>query len=144
MRRLLRRVREKFDYCIIDCPAGVGAGFRLATCAADRAIVVCNADYAALRDGQAAVQRLRGLNIPIHLVVNRVKPRLLRKLRMDIDDAMDQTGLALLGVVPEDETVTLAAARGVSIITVARKGAALAYYNIAKRITGRRTPLMRI
>ena len=95
-------------------------------------------------DGQAAVQRLRGLNIPIHLVVNRVKPRLLRKLRMDIDDAMDQTGLALLGVVPEDETVTLAAARGVSIITVARKGAALAYYHIAKRITGRRTPLMRI
>lgn len=144
MRALLRRVREKFDYCIIDCPAGVGLGFRLATCAADRAIVVCNADCASLRDGQAAVQRLRGLNIPIHLVVNRVKPRLLRKLRMDIDDAMDQTGLALLGVVPEDETVTLAAARGVSIITVARKGAALAYYNIAKRITGQRTPLMRI
>ena len=50
MRRLMRQVRETFDYCIIDCPAGVGTGFRLATCAADRAIVVCNADAAALRD----------------------------------------------------------------------------------------------
>lgn len=144
MRRLMRQVRENFDYCIIDCPAGVGTGFNLATCAADRAIIVCNADYAALRDGQAAVQRLRSLNIPLHLVVNRVKPKLLKKLSMDIDDAMDNTGLPLLGLVPEDETVTLAAARGVSIITVARKGAAVAYYNIAKRITGVRTPLMKL
>lgn len=143
MRRLMRQVRDKFDYCIIDCPAGVDAGFRLATCAADRAILVCNTDYAALRDGQAAVQRLRSLNIPIHLVVNRVKPKLLRKLRMDIDDAMDDTGLPLLGVVPEDETVTLAAARGISVITMARKGAAQAYYNIARRITGARVPVMR-
>ncbi len=144
MRALMRRIRSQFDYCIIDCPAGVGVGFRLATCAADRAIVVCNTDYASLRDGQAAVQRLRRLSMPVHLVVNRVKPRLLRKLRMDLDDAMDQTGLPLLGVVPEDETVTLAAARGLSIITVTRKGAAVAYYNIAKRITGQRTPLMRL
>lgn len=144
MRRLMRQVRETFDYYIIDCPAGVGTGFRLATCAADRAIVVCNADAAALRDGQAAVQRLAGLNIPMHLVVNRVKPRLLRKLRLNVDDAMDQTGLPLLGMVPEDEAVTLVAARGVSLITVARKGAAQAYYNIARRITGQRVPLMRI
>jgi len=144
MRRLLHQVREAFDYCVIDCPAGVDTGFRLATCAADRAIVVCNTDYAALRDGQAAVQRLQGLNIPLHLVVNRVKPKLLRKLRMDIDDAMDHTGLPLLGMVPEDETVPLAAARGISIITMSRKGAALAYYHIAKRITGQRVPLMRL
>lgn len=144
MRRLLREVREAFDYCVIDCPAGVDTGFRLATCAADRAIVVCNTDYAALRDGQAAVQRLQGLNIPLHLVVNRVKPKLLRKLRMDIDDAMDHTGLPLLGMVPEDETVPLAAARGISIIAMSRKGAALAYYHIAKRITGQRVPLMRL
>ncbi len=144
MRRLMRQVRERFDYCVIDCPAGVGLGFRLCTCAADRAILVSSADNAALRDGQAAVQRLRRLDIPVHLVVNRVKPRLLRKLRLNIDDAMDLTGLPLLGMVPEDETVPLAAARGSSIITVARKGAAQAYYNIARRITGERVPLMRL
>lgn len=144
MRDLICQAKDLYDYCIIDCPAGVGIGFSLATCAADRAIVVCNADAAALRDGQAAVQKLQALDIPMHLVVNRVKPHLLRKLRLNIDDAMDQTGLPLLGMVPEDETVTLAAARGVSIITIARKGAAQAYYNIAKRITGQRVPLMRI
>ncbi len=144
MTALLREVREAFDYCIIDCPAGVGRGFSLATCAADQAVVVCNPDSASLRDGQATAMRLRRLNIPLRLVVNRVKPRLLHKMRMDIDDVMDTTGLPLLGVVPEDEKVPLAAARGVSIITATRKGAARAYYNIAKRITGDRVPLMRI
>ena len=143
MRALMRSVREQFDYCIIDCPAGVGIGFRLACCAADRAVVVCNSDAASLRDAQAAAIRLHALELPARLVVNRVKPRLLRKLSMNIDDAMDDTGLPLLGIVPEDETVTLAAARGRPLITVARKGAAAAYYNIAKRITGQRVPILR-
>jgi septum formation inhibitor-activating ATPase MinD len=47
-------------------------------------------------------------------------------------------------VVPEDEMVPLAAARGNSIITVSRRGAAQAYYRIAKRITGQRVPLKRL
>lgn len=144
MLRLMRDIRADYDYCIIDCPAGVGTGFRLATCAADRAILVSNPDFAALRDGQAAVQRLRQLDIPIHLVVNRLRPRLLRKLRMDVDDAMDNTGLPLIGVVPEDERVPLSAARGTPVIQTTRRGAALAYYHIAQRITGQRVPLMRI
>ncbi len=144
MRALMRRIRTKYAFCLIDCPAGVGAEFRLAVCAADRAIVVCNTDYAALRDGQMAVQRLRRLDIPVQLVMNRVKPRLLRKLRMDIDDAMDQTGLPLLGIVPEDEIIPLAAARGQSVIIASRRGAPVAYYNIARRIIGKRVPLMHI
>lgn len=144
MSRLMREIRSQFDYCIIDCPAGVGAGFQLATCAADRAILVSNADFAALRDGQAAVQRLKKLNIPLHLVVNRLRPKLLRKLKLNVDDAMDSTGLPLIGIVPEDERVPLSAAWGVPLITTTRRGAALAYYHIAQRITGQRVPLMHI
>lgn len=40
MKGLLDEVREKFDYCLIDSGAGLGDAFRLATCAADRAVVV--------------------------------------------------------------------------------------------------------
>ena len=148
MRDLVSEIKTQFDFCLIDCPAGVGDGFTLATCAADEAIVVSSSDFAALRDAQAAVDRLRargdGEEFPVRLVMNRVKPPMLKKLRMNIDDAMDQTGLPLLGVVPEDELVPLSAARGVSIIAVARRGAAQAYYNIAKRLTGQRAPLMRL
>ena len=80
----------------------------------------------------------------IHLVVNRVQPKLLRKLHTTIDDAMDATGLPLLGVVPEDNRVMLAANQGQPLIRTANKGAAIAYRNIAWRIQGKRVPVMRL
>lgn len=48
----------------------------------------------------------------IHLVMNRIQPKLLRKLRATIDDAMDAAGLPLIGVIPEDRRVILAANLG--------------------------------
>jgi len=140
---LLKSAREQFDYILLDAPAGLDAGFRLAACAADRAIVVATNDASSLRDAQRTVGELS--HIPtVHLVMNRVQPKLLRKLRTTIDDAMDTAGLPLLGVVPEDKTVILAANMGKPVIFTGRQGAANAYLNIAKRLEGRRTPIMRI
>ena len=78
----------------------------------------------------------------IHLVVNRVQPKLLRKLHTTIDDAMDTAGLPLLGVVPEDNLVMLSANQGRPLILCANKGAAVGYRNIAFRIEGRKVPVM--
>ena len=143
MADLVSRARERYDYILMDSPAGVGGGFRLAAGSADRAIVVSTSDASSLRDAQRAVAELPLEQI--QLVVNRVQPRLLRRLRATIDDAMDAAGLPLLGVVPEDERVMLAANRGVPLILDCRgKGAALAYLNIAKRLEGLRVPVMRL
>ena len=51
-RRLLQQVRQAYDWCLIDAPAGVGAGFRLSVCWADLAMVVSGSDPASLRDGR--------------------------------------------------------------------------------------------
>lgn len=75
----------------MDSPAGLGAGFRLAVCDADRAIVVAVSDPSSLRDAQRVVSQLPNLET-IHLVVNRVRPRLLRRQGATIDDAMDTAG----------------------------------------------------
>ena len=135
--------KECFDYVLMDCPAGLSGGFQLALSAADRAIVVSAVDPAALRDAQRAVAELHDLP-QLHLVMNRVQPRMMRKLRTSIDNAMDAAGLPLLGVVPEDEAVTMSAAAGVPLVLAAYKGAAPAYLNISKRIMGQRVPLLRI
>lgn len=144
MRALIREITEQYDYCLIDSPAGLGPGFRLAACGAERAILVSTTDASALRDAQRAVSELSSLLPQIHLVVNRVKPRLLRQLQTTIDDAMDTAGLPLLGVVPEDITVTISANRGVPVILAERKGAAQAYLNIARRLEGQRVKMMRL
>ena len=142
-REVVDEAKECFNYVLMDCPAGLGGGFQLAMSAADRAIVVSAVDPAALRDAQRAVAELHTLP-QLHLVMNRVQPKLIRKLRTSIDNAMDTAGLPLLGVVPEDETVTMSAAAGVPLVLATYKGAAPAYLNISKRILGQRVPLLRI
>ena len=144
MKAMLLQVRAQFDYILIDSPAGLGSGFRLAVCGADRAVVVSTNDSSALRDAQRTVVELGRQIDTIHLVMNRIQPKLLRRLRTTIDDAMDAAGLPLLGVVPEDSQVILAANTGEPLILFSRKGAALAYLNIAKRLMGQRVPLMKI
>ena len=135
--------KEYFDFVFMDSPAGLGEGFQLARAAADRAIVVSAVDPAALRDAQRAVTELHDLP-QLHLVMNRVQPKLIAKLRTSIDSAMDAAGLPLLGVVPEDPSVTLATAAGIPLILATYKGAAPAYLNISKRLLGQRVPLLRI
>ena len=142
-RALVDDAKDCFDFVFMDSPAGLGEGFQLAMAAADRAIVVSAVDPAALRDAQRAVAELYELPV-LHLVMNRVQPKLIRKLRTSIDNAMDAAGLPLLGVVPEDPAVTMAAAAGVPLVLTTYKGAAPAYLNISKRILGQRVPLLRI
>lgn len=142
-RALLRQARQDYDYILIDSPAGLGEGFRLAVCDADRAVVVAVSDPSSLRDAQRVVGQLAQLE-EVHLVVNRVRPRLLRRQGSTIDDAMDTAGLPLLGLVPEDAKVVLAASSGRLVTQLTQRGAAQAYGNIARRLTGQQVPLMRI
>ena len=143
IRALLRTARDRYDYVMIDSPAGLGPGFQLAVCGADRALVVATNDASSLRDAQRTVEELSNLR-QVHLVMNRIQPKLLRQLRTTIDDAMDAAGLPLIGVIPEDRRVILAANMGRPLILEGRRGAANACLNIAKRIEGHRVPVMRI
>ena len=145
MADLLREVRRRFDFCLLDAPAGLGRGFQLATCAADRCVVVTTADASSLRDAQHTVMELDRFPAgALHLVVNRVRKKLLRQLHATIDDAIDKAGLPLLGVVPEDDALPLCMNRGVPILLADGQSAATAYRNIAKRLQGERVPLLRI
>lgn len=144
MQQLMEEIRSRYDYCFLDCPAGIGAGFELASCAADQAVVVATTEPITIRAAQAAVSRLDRREISAKLAMNRLTRRFLRKLHTNVDDAMDALGLPLIGIIPEDPRVTYAASSGTPIILRERKGAARAYYNIARRITGERVPPMRI
>lgn len=144
MEGLMKEVKSAYDFCLIDCPAGIGSGFELAVCAADRAVVVANTDPITIRAAQSAVSRLRQREIPAHLAMNRITRKFLRRLNTNVDDAMDALGLPLIGIIPEDPKITFAASQGVPVIMTEKRGAARAYYNIAKRILGQQVPPMRI
>ncbi len=142
-RELLRRCRERFDYILLDAPAGVDAGFRLAAAEADRILLVTGPDPAAIRDAARAgdVLELMGKQ-SIRLVVNRVDPRVVTAVKLTVDDIMDAAGLPLLGIVPEDPAVLLAASFGKPLIRYSRRSAAAtACKRIALRIRGIPSPI---
>lgn len=140
----LAQAKQAYDYVLIDSPAGIGSGFQLALAGADRVIVVTTNDPSALRDAQRTVTEVSQSQSNIHLVMNRIQPKLMKRLHTTIDDAMDTAGLPLLGVVPEDPQVSLALGAGKPLVLASRKDAAVACLNIARRIDGERIPLMKI
>ena len=146
MAALMAEIRKKFDFCLLDAPAGLGTGFLLATAAADRCVVVTTADASSLRDAQHTVMELNHFRPgTLHLVVNRVRKKLLRSMHATIDDAIDKAGLPLIGVVPEDDTLPLALNQGTPLLMATAQGpAAFAYRNIATRLQGGKAPLLRI
>ena len=141
-RDMVRAAKREFDYIFLDAPAGIDAGFELAARFADRCLIVTGADPAAMRDAARAAQRLELMGkTDVKLIVNRVSRKLFATMSVTVDDVMDTAGLPLIGVVPEDQNVTLAAAFGTPLITHTNRGAAKACEAIAKRLEGRRIPL---
>ena len=142
---MLQQVRADFDFCLIDAPAGVGAGFKLAVRHADLALVVTGGEPAALRDGARTVSCLETCSkAEAKVIVNRIRPRLFKRRRLTVDDCMDAVGLPLLGIVPEDEEVTFAAAAGQALLSRTKTGAAQACRHIARRLAGEKQPLLKL
>ena len=114
----------------------------IAAAFADRCILVTGPGPGAIRDAARSgdVLELMGKG-NIRLVVNRINRKLVRAMDLTIDDLMDTAGLPLLGVVPEDPNVTLAAAFKKDILSYRRKSAAAACCRIARRMQGYFTPI---
>lgn len=142
---LLSHAADQFDWVMVDAPAGIGPGFRMAVSGCDIALVTANAEPASLRDATKTAQVIESLGIhDMRLVVNRVRKKTLRRLGGTIDDAMDQVGLPLIGLVPEDPSLLSDIAVGKALWYYAEPGAVKACGNIAGRLMGKRVPLMKI
>lgn len=140
--RLLSQARKKFRYIFLDAPAGIEAGFTLAARFADRILLVTGADPAAVRDAACAAERLDRMGKKnVRLIVNRVNEKMFSTIRLTVDDIMDEAGIPLMGIVPEDPSVVLAAAFKKPLLQQTKKGAAAACRRISKRLQGCNQPV---
>lgn len=140
---MLHQARKAFDYVFLDAPAGVDAGFRLVSAVADRFLLVTGSGPSAVRDAARVgdLLELQGKK-NVRLIVNRVDKSMLKTVKITIDDVMDSTGLPLLGIVPDDSQVPLAAAFGKPVLRFApRSPASGAFRRIAARVQGFSQPV---
>ena len=144
MLRLAEELRQECDWVLIDSPAGIERGFRNAIAPADRVIVLTNPEVSAVRDADRVVGLLEAeeKGDPL-LILNRINPGMVRKHDMlSPEDVLDLLAIELLGVVPEDEDVIIAANRGMPVALNEKSRAGEAFRNIARRLMGEDVPLM--
>ncbi len=131
------------DYIIIDTPGDTGSPFRLAASVADTALVVSTYQPASIRAAERTGILLEGSAvITKYLIINCFnadstefgdQPSLL--------EVIDKTCLRLLGIIPYDAGLGEYQARGDDVFKLKRSNAAVAFTNIAKRISGKNVPL---
>lgn len=141
---IVQDLKNKFDFVVIDCPAGIEHGFKVATAGADQAIVVTTPETAAVRDADRVIGLLEGRNLRSpKLIINRIRPKMVRAGDMlDIDEIVQVLSIDLLGIVPDDEAVITNNIKGEPTVLKPDSKASLAYRNIARRILGDSVPLM--
>lgn len=140
--KVIAQIKDEFDDCLIDAPAGLGEGFQLSVAFADMVIVLCTTDSTSLRDSQKTVMELGAMGVEnTSLVVNRVQTGILKRTFADIDDVMDYIGVPILGVVPEDKDVLIASGQGRALVLSSHGKAAKTFLRIAQRLGGERVPL---
>ena len=143
MNDLCNKLRESFDYIIIDCPAGIEQGFKNAIAGADRAIVVTNPEVSAVRDADRIIGLLEANEInDIRLVIRHDMVR--RGDMMNKEDIIEILAIKLLGLVPDDESIIVSTNKGEPAILDNKSLAGQAYKNIARRILGDDVPMLEL
>jgi septum site-determining protein MinD len=136
MHALIETLRERFDYVIIDCPAGIETGFRNAVVGADEAIIVCTPEVSAVRDADRVVGLL-GDRLTVKLIVNRLRPALVRKGKMlSVADVDQILRLPLLGIIADEPGVIVSTNRGEPLALDETSATGAEYRTIAARIAG--------
>lgn len=138
MKALTEKLKEEFDYILIDCPAGIEQGFKNAIAGADRAIVVTTAEISAIRDADRIIGLLESSDIKNpELVVNRLRPNMVKKGEMmDVEDIVDLLSIDLIGVVPDDEYIITQTNKGEPVVSNHKAPSGKSYMEIARRILG--------
>lgn len=145
MKHLIRQMEESFDYILIDCPAGIEQGFENAVAPAKKAIVVAMPEVSSIRDADRIIGLLEKHDIKeIKLVINKVRPKMVEKGSMlGIEDILEILAIDLLGVVPDDEDIIVAANKGEFVSAQTKSTAGQAYRNIAARLGGEKVELLK-
>ncbi len=141
-------IKDRFDYVLIDCPAGIEYGFKCAVNPADEVIIVTVPDKNAIRDADkvaALLENGEGDSKETWLLINRLIPELADKgMTAGAAETLFTVSVKLIGIIPEDPHVIINAYKSALCVTDKRSPAGKAIKNIASRINGKNVKLLNL
>lgn len=140
------KLRDDFDFILVDSPAGIEQGFKNAVAPADRVLVVTTPEVSAVRDADRIIGMIEAEEKgPAELIVNRLRLDMVKRGDMlHTDDVIDILAINLIGVVPEDEAIITSTNRGHPVVLDSVSNAGKAFNNIAGRILGEDVPFLEL
>ena len=117
-RILTEKLREKFDYIIIDGPSGIDDGLVIAAAGADIAVIVATAEYASLRDADQTALELQKLGISKrYMVLNKVVAELMNKGYVPkLRDILSGRHPEVIGIIQQDQNINISTNVGIPIV----------------------------
>ena len=146
MFELVNKLKEEFDYVLIDSPAGIEQGFENSVVGADKAVVVVNPEITSVRDADRVIGKLDAKGLEDHaVIVNRLNYEMTKRGDMlDVSDIIETLSVKLLGVVPDDKNITVSTNKGEPIVLDEKSISGKAFRNIAERIVDENVPLLEV
>ncbi len=143
VKEFVEKARKDYDYILIDSPAGTGSGFVSAATSADRALVVINTEPISIRGAKNIKSRLDTLHISDQrLVINRFDKERFYQMALfeDLDEVIDEAGMRLIGLIPEDVRIISLSQRGALTGNWSKTG--IIFETIARRLEGTDVPII--
>lgn len=118
MKVLCKKLKNSFDYIIIDAPAGVDENLEIAGAGADMAVIITVPEYAAVRDADTLDHLLMDMSIEKRTyVINKVKANLISSgLVPSIAQIAETMRPDMAGIIQYDENIHIAANNGMPIV----------------------------
>jgi septum site-determining protein MinD len=144
--RVIKELKDQFDWVICDSPAGIERGATLAMRHAEMAVIVTNPEVSSVRDSDRIIGLLdsktvkasKGEQVDKHLLVTRYDPaRAGRGDMLSVDDVLEILSIPLLGIIPESREILRASNVGAPVtLNNPACAPARAYSEAAKRLDG--------
>jgi len=142
MQRIVKKLKKRVGYVLLDAPAGIGRGVENLLPCVDHTILVVTPDDVSIRDAERVISKLEeaGKGRPM-LIVNRVIPEMVMDGEMYSPQTVAATlDVPLLGFVPDDRAVIAAINRHESFME-RECPARDAVNRIAQRFLGEYVPM---
>ena len=133
---LCNKLKEKFDYIIIDSPAGIDDGMVVASGGVDIGVIVVNPEYASLRNAEIVKRTLEEQGVSnIAYVVNKINLELIESGRApSFEEVTKSIREKIVGIIKEDENIHISTNLGIPIVVMAETYIAKSFEAMADRI----------
>ncbi|MBR6528504.1 MAG: septum site-determining protein MinD, partial [Firmicutes bacterium] len=133
---LCNKLKQKYDYVLIDAPAGIDDGMRVATGGADMGIIVVTPEYSSLRNAENVKETLEEQGIEkISYVVNKIDLKLIEQGKApSFEEVTKNIRDKIVGIIQKDDNIHVSTNLGIPIVSILETQVSKSFMAMGMRI----------